>query len=40
MYTEENKREFIDLVFGQWKYFADTKSMTKDILNGYPNQSD
>jgi site-specific DNA-methyltransferase (adenine-specific) len=29
MYTEENKREFIDLVFGQWKYFADTKSMTK-----------
>lgn len=28
-YTEEQKREFIDLVFGQWKYFADTKSMTK-----------
>jgi site-specific DNA-methyltransferase (adenine-specific) len=29
MYTEKNKREFIDLVFGQWNYFADTKSMTK-----------
>jgi site-specific DNA-methyltransferase (adenine-specific) len=29
MYTETQKREFIDLVFGQWKYFADTKSMTK-----------
>jgi site-specific DNA-methyltransferase (adenine-specific) len=28
-YTEEQKREFIDLVFGQWKYFADTRSMTK-----------
>ena len=29
MYTEEDKRDFIDLVFGQWKYFADTKSLTK-----------
>ena len=29
MYTPEDKREFIDLVFGQWHYFADTKSMTK-----------
>jgi site-specific DNA-methyltransferase (adenine-specific) len=29
VYTEEQKREFIDLVFGQWNYFADTKSMTK-----------
>lgn len=28
-YTEEQKREFIDLVFGQWKYFADTRSLTK-----------
>lgn len=28
-YTEQQKREFIDLVFGQWHYFADTKSMTK-----------
>jgi len=28
-YTEEQKREFIDLVFGQWNYFADTKSLTK-----------
>lgn len=28
-YTEAQKREFIDLVFGQWKYFADTKSLTK-----------
>lgn len=29
VYHDEDKREFIDLVFGQWKYFADTKSMTK-----------
>lgn len=29
VYTDEDKREFIDLVFGQWKYFADTKSLTK-----------
>lgn len=28
-YTEEQKRDFIDLVYGQWKYFADTKQMTK-----------
>jgi site-specific DNA-methyltransferase (adenine-specific) len=28
-YTEEQKREFIDLVFGQWNYFADTRSLTK-----------
>lgn len=29
MYSETDKREFIDLVFGQWKYFADTRSITK-----------
>lgn len=29
VYTEEDKRDFIDLVFGQWNYFADTKSLTK-----------
>jgi len=29
VYKDEDKREFIDLVFGQWKYFADTKSLTK-----------
>ena len=29
IYRDEDKREFIDLVFGQWKYFADTKSLTK-----------
>lgn len=28
-YTDAQKREFIDLVFGQWHYFADTKSLTK-----------
>jgi site-specific DNA-methyltransferase (adenine-specific) len=28
-YTEEQKREFIDLVYGQWGYFADTKQLTK-----------
>lgn len=29
VYHDNDKREFIDLVFGQWKYFADTKSLTK-----------
>jgi site-specific DNA-methyltransferase (adenine-specific) len=29
VYDDKDKREFIDLVFGQWKYFADTKSLTK-----------
>ena len=29
IYTEEQKREFIELVFGQWNYFADTRSLTK-----------
>lgn len=29
VYTEEQKKEFMELVFGQWKYFADTKSLTK-----------
>ena len=29
MYEENDKKEFMELVFGQWNYFADTKSMTK-----------
>jgi site-specific DNA-methyltransferase (adenine-specific) len=29
LYPEESKKEFMDLVFGQWNYFADTKQMTK-----------
>jgi len=29
MYTEEQKKEFMDLVYGQWDYFADTKQLTK-----------
>lgn len=29
MYTEEQKKEFMELVYGQWDYFADTKQMTK-----------
>jgi site-specific DNA-methyltransferase (adenine-specific) len=29
VYTEEDKREFMELVFGQWKYLNDTKQMTK-----------
>jgi site-specific DNA-methyltransferase (adenine-specific) len=29
VYLEEDKKEFMELVFGQWKYFADTKSLTK-----------
>jgi DNA modification methylase len=29
VYAKEDKKEFMDLVFGRWKYFADTKSLTK-----------
>ena len=29
VYDENDKKEFMDLVFGQWNYFADTKSLTK-----------
>lgn len=29
IYTEEDKKEFMDLVYGQWAYFADTKQSTK-----------
>lgn len=29
VYDEKDKKEFMELVFGQWKYFADTKQQTK-----------
>jgi site-specific DNA-methyltransferase (adenine-specific) len=29
VYDEMYKKDFMELVFGQWKYFADTKSLTK-----------
>jgi site-specific DNA-methyltransferase (adenine-specific) len=29
VYHEEHKKEFMELVYGQWDYFADTKQMTK-----------
>jgi site-specific DNA-methyltransferase (adenine-specific) len=29
VYTDDQKKEFMELVFGQWNYFADTKSLTK-----------
>lgn len=29
VYQEEHKKEFMNLVYGQWDYFADTKQMTK-----------
>lgn len=29
VYTDEQKKEFMNLVYGQWDYFADTKSLTK-----------
>lgn len=29
VYTLEDKKEFMSLVYGQWSYFADTKQMTK-----------
>jgi len=29
VYADDDKKEFMELVFGQWNYFADTKSLTK-----------
>jgi len=29
MYQEEDKKEFMSLVYGQWEYFDDTKQQTK-----------
>ena len=29
VYQEEDKKEFMGLVYGQWEYFADTKQQTK-----------
>ena len=29
MYQDEDKKEFMSLVYGQWAYFADTKQQTK-----------
>lgn len=29
IYKEEDKKEFMSLVYGQWEYFADTKQQTK-----------
>lgn len=29
VYEDKDKKDFMELVFGQWKYFADTKSLTK-----------
>jgi site-specific DNA-methyltransferase (adenine-specific) len=29
IYKDEDKKEFMNLVFGRWEYFADTKSLTK-----------
>jgi site-specific DNA-methyltransferase (adenine-specific) len=29
IYQPEDKKDFMNLVFGRWEYFADTKSLTK-----------
>jgi site-specific DNA-methyltransferase (adenine-specific) len=29
IYEDDDKKEFMNLVFGRWEYFADTKSLTK-----------
>jgi site-specific DNA-methyltransferase (adenine-specific) len=29
VYDEKDKKDFMELVFGQWNYFADTRSLTK-----------
>jgi len=40
VYQEEDKKEFMELVFGQWKYFADTRSLTKATFSmDIPNKA-
>ena len=40
VYQDEDKKEFMELVFGQWKYFADTKSLTKATFSAdIPNKA-
>jgi site-specific DNA-methyltransferase (adenine-specific) len=29
MYQDEDKKDFMSLVYGQWEYFADTRQQTK-----------
>ena len=29
VYQDEDKKEFMSLVYGQWEYFADTRQQTK-----------
>ena len=29
IYQDEDKKEFMNLVYGQWEYFADTRQQTK-----------
>ena len=40
VYEDMDKKEFMELVFGQWKYFADTKSLTKATFSmGIPTRA-
>ena len=40
VYKDEDKKEFMELVFGQWKYFADTRSLTKATFSmDIPNKA-
>jgi site-specific DNA-methyltransferase (adenine-specific) len=40
VYQDEDKKEFMELVFGQWKYFADTRSLTKATFSmDIPNKA-
>ncbi len=40
IYDEKDKKDFMDLVFGQWNYFADTKSLTKATFSmDIPNKA-
>jgi site-specific DNA-methyltransferase (adenine-specific) len=40
VYKDEDKKDFMELVFGQWKYFADTRSLTKATFSmDIPNKA-
>ena len=35
VYQDEDKKEFMSLVYGQWEYFADTRQQTKATFSIY-----
>ena len=39
VYKKEDKDEFMELVFGEWNYFGDTRSLTKAFSEDLPSKA-